>query len=186
MLEIGLIKYLSPLNAEEVSFLASFLTPYCLDRINKQKKKEESDRKLIASALTASMIRKYFGIPIREQKLGEGEFGKPYLVGFPDAHFNISHSGKYIICAVSDTPVGVDVEEIRQFNPKVAKRFFSKKVQKSLLDSGNKDRDFTCEWVKLEANLKRLGVGLAKGFGYKNGEIKIIELDDAYIAISKA
>lgn len=184
MLEIGMIKYFSPLNDGEVSFLASFLSPSRLGKINNQKNKEESDRKLIAWALAVSMIKKHFGIPIEEQEFADGEYGKPHLIGFPDVHFNISHSGKYIMCVVSDIPVGVDVEEIRQFNPKVAKKAFSKEVQKRLSESENKDRDFTREWVKLEANLKRLGVGLAKGFQYENSEIKIVEVEDAVIAIS--
>lgn len=184
MLEIGMIKYLSPLNDKEATFLASFLNASRLEKIKKQKNKEEYDRKLISSALAVSMIKKYFGIPINEQKFAEGEYGKPYLVGFPDVHFNISHSGKYIICAVSDSPVGVDVEEIRQFNSGVTKKVFSKEVQKKIIESESRDRAFTCEWVRLEGNLKRRGIGLAEGFEYENGITKIIELEDAVVGIS--
>ena len=43
MLEFGLIKYLSPLDDEEVSFLAAFLRPESLNRINIHKNKEERD-----------------------------------------------------------------------------------------------------------------------------------------------
>lgn len=49
------------------------------------------------------------------------ERGKPYAVGL-DIHFNISHSGDLVICAVSDRPVGVDVEQIRPVRGKLANK----------------------------------------------------------------
>ena len=39
-----------------------------------------------------------------------GEHGKPYIPGGP--HFSLTHSGTLAALAVSDTPVGLDIEKI--------------------------------------------------------------------------
>src|SRR5688572_28550058 len=44
-----------------------------------------------------------------------GPFGKPYLVEGSDVHFNLSHSGKWALIAVSEgAEVGVDLENVRR------------------------------------------------------------------------
>ena len=40
-----------------------------------------------------------------------GRYGKPYFKEFPHFAFNISHSGSYVVCAVHEHPVGVDLQE---------------------------------------------------------------------------
>ena len=39
------------------------------------------------------------------------EYGKPYIPALPDMHFNISHSGRWIVCAVDSKPIGIDIEK---------------------------------------------------------------------------
>ncbi|MBO5778446.1 MAG: 4'-phosphopantetheinyl transferase superfamily protein [Clostridia bacterium] len=42
--------------------------------------------------------------------------GKPYLPDCPSISISASHSGKYLICAVSDTAIGIDIQEQRLLN----------------------------------------------------------------------
>ena len=42
--------------------------------------------------------------------LEKGPYGKPYLTGYPEIHFNISHSGGWAVCALASMPCGVDGE----------------------------------------------------------------------------
>ena len=51
------------------------------------------------------------------------ENGKPYIEN--EKFFNISNSGDVFCIAVSDVPVGVDVQKIIRFNQKLAKRICS-------------------------------------------------------------
>lgn len=42
-------------------------------------------------------------------------YGRPYMDGIKD--FNISHSGEYVLCAISDSGrLGIDIEEIKEIN----------------------------------------------------------------------
>lgn len=45
-------------------------------------------------------------------RFGQGEHGKPYLPDDPQVHFNLSHSGNRVMCAVSAHACGCDVEQI--------------------------------------------------------------------------
>lgn len=86
--------------------------------------------------------------------------GKPYISG--QKHFNVSHSGDFVVCAVSDFEVGVDTEKIERMSPRLMYKFLSDE-EISALDSLN-DSDLPrhlCEkWVRKEAYLKLTGRGL--------------------------
>lgn len=64
---------------------------------------------LVGEILAKTAIKKTFGIDIAKQNFTYTGHGKPYLLNYPDVHFNISHSGEYVACAVADSPVGVDI-----------------------------------------------------------------------------
>jgi 4'-phosphopantetheinyl transferase len=49
--------------------------------------------------------------------------GKPVLARQTDVHFSLSHSGPWAMCAVSDKPVGVDVQQIKPVKLSIARRF---------------------------------------------------------------
>ncbi|MDY6427242.1 MAG: 4'-phosphopantetheinyl transferase superfamily protein, partial [Bacteroidales bacterium] len=53
------------------------------------------------------------------------EFEKPFYKEHPEIHFSLSHSGVMAMCAISDRPVGCDVEKIRERDLDIAKRFFT-------------------------------------------------------------
>lgn len=90
------------------------------------------------------------------------EGGKPYLVS-GEICFNLSHSGNVALCSVSDDAVGCDVEKIRPYNPRVAKRFFTAEEFCVLEKSHNPDLIFTKLWTMKESVLKCLGTGLSGG-----------------------
>ncbi len=75
-----------------------------------------------------------------------GENGKPSLAG-GGVHFNLSHSGDLAIVAVSDGDLGVDVEQIRDFD------------YESIMPAANREEFFRA-WTRKEARLKARGLGL--------------------------
>ena len=75
--------------------------------------------------LLESAVRQVYGIPM--PKLTKDENGKPYFPDREDIHFSLSHSGKYIMCAVSDSPVGVDIQKEQKISDRTKKRIFTEK-----------------------------------------------------------
>lgn len=76
------------------------------------------DEKCRCSLGAELLLYRALGAPV-EYALGDN--GKPYIDG--GAHFSLSHSGKYAVCAVSDCEIGVDIEYPRENTARLAKRF---------------------------------------------------------------
>ena len=94
------------------------------------------------------------GVPASQQVFVQNPWGKPLLQNREDLHFSLSHSGHWAVCALSDAPVGVDVEQPR-CTEAVARRFFRSDELTAL------DPVFlTRLWTAKEAFVKALGRGL--------------------------
>lgn len=106
----------------------------------------------------------YLGKPDQEINIVFGENGKPRIGNLADAHFNISHSGHYVVCAVATTEIGIDVERIRKVNLRIAERFFSSSEIADLMASeeGNRMQYFITLWTIKESYLKAIGRGLTQ------------------------
>ena len=114
---------------------------------------EDKHRCIAAEALLRHALKKQ-GI-CDFQVLAE-ENGKPYLQGLP-VHFSLSHSGEYVLCAISSQSVGCDIQQIKQPDLKLARRYFSSGEVK-LLESA--PELFYRLWVLKESLGKALGCGL--------------------------
>lgn len=86
--------------------------------------------------------------------------GKPVLKNQADLHFNLSHSGTLAVCAVSDQPVGADVEILQAADPGVAAMCFRADERAWMEQSDAPEQAFTRLWTRKESYLKLLGTGL--------------------------
>ncbi len=82
------------------------------------------------------------------------EYGKPYITGGPC--FSISHCKEGIAVAVSDEPVGIDIEGIRHADEELIRRVMNPAEQEQI----RSDRDFTRLWTQKEAVVKAIGTGI--------------------------
>ncbi len=96
--------------------------------------------------------------------------GKPELdtggAGGPSLHFNVSHSAELALIAVDwNRELGVDLERMRGFTEagRIVESFFSPAEQATFaaIPDESKETAFVRGWVRKEAILKALGVGLA-------------------------
>ena len=119
---------------------------------------EDNKRLCLGSGLLLCYALKQANI--RDTRLTCGEFGKPALFSPPEGgfHFNSSHSGAIAACAVSSFPVGVDVEQLKPRDPKIARRVFTPNEQAWLWEGDFQQRFFTL-WTRKESCLKMLGTG---------------------------
>lgn len=121
------------------------------------------DESLCARVLLKYILYRYFCV--KNFALDEAENGKPYLVG-SNLYFNFSHCLKRVICTVSSSEVGCDVQDIRPINPRVVSRFFSSDEGMVLSADSNADTHFTKLWVLKESILKYKGDGISGGLDY--------------------
>ena len=84
-----------------------------------------------------------------------------------DHLFNISHCDTGCAVVVADCSVGVDIQDIRPFSWKVAKRVCCERELIELEDSADRDKLFTMMWTMKECYGKVAGTGILnkmKGF----------------------
>lgn len=93
-----------------------------------------------------------------------GPHGKPEIVDFP-MYFSLSHSGDYVLCAVSDREVGADIQKLQAAGfSKLASRFFTEAEYQTLekcVDEAERQKLFFRLWTKKEAYGKLTGQGVA-------------------------
>ena len=87
-----------------------------------QKHKRETDKK--QELIAGYLLKEYLGVE-NDAQLVMNKNGKPMLV---DArkHFNLSHSGKYVVLAIADQEVGIDIERVRPYHEATAKKIKAK------------------------------------------------------------
>lgn len=115
-----------------------------------------------ASLLLDQAIQRCFPAVPRPLALSVQEGGKPYLTDAPHARFSLSHSGGWAVCAVSDHPVGVDIQRRETGRRDIAARFFHPDEVQYLhtLSPAARERAFYTLWALKESYVKADGRGL--------------------------
>lgn len=112
-----------------------------------------------ANTLLAQAAETHWGLtPLPPIRRAEG--GKPCFAHLEGHEFNLSHSGAYALCALDQTPVGVDIQLVKSWRPTLPRRVCS---QAELAWLGGGDDfwlRFTLLWALKESRVKCLGIGL--------------------------
>lgn len=103
-----------------------------------------------------SMISSYLANSLSADELLFNEMGKPYYQNGP--YFNISHSGKFVVMAVSDKEIGVDIEENNEKDMSSLIKIFNEAEVKLLKDHA----DFYYLWCAKESLIKCMGSSINK------------------------
>ncbi len=160
---VCIVKNEKPIDDAAFRFLLQFAPLEKQERILRQRMKQNADNMLVGAALARHMIWETFHIPISQQQIAYGPYGKPYLRDYPNVHFNISHSGQYVACAVADRPVGIDVQVVETYRPDVVAKVCSEEELARINASDDPAAEFTKLWTRKEAYLKMLGCGIIGG-----------------------
>lgn len=132
-------------------------------RINRFIKWQDRQRTLIGDILIRILAVNKLELQNSNIFFTQNAYGKPCIKGKEDFHFNISHSGDWIVCTVDSASVGIDVEQIRPINLEIANRFFSKEEYNDLLNVSKENRleYFYDLWTLKESYIKICGKGLS-------------------------
>ena len=102
-----------------------------------------------------SLASSYLVNSLSSEPLLFNDMGKPFFENGP--YFNISHSGKYIVMAVSDKEVGVDIEENVEKNMSSLIRIFNEAEAKMIKEHA----DFYYLWCAKESLIKCIGSSIS-------------------------
>ena len=124
--------------------------------------KHEQGQRLcvLAYLLLKQALREGYGItenPVFEYN----EHGKPSIVGHPEIFFNLSHCKEAAICVVSDQPVGVDVEGIREYKESLVNYTMNDEEIAQIKTAENPAAAFIRLWTMKEATTKLIGTGIS-------------------------
>ena len=122
--------------------------------------KEHDTRRFIATRLAIrKIISEYTGTMPQSVIFNQTANKKPSTAGI---EFNISHNGHYIMIAVSENPIGIDVEQI-DHPVDVAQLIpycFDTAEKEFIASSKDQKESFFALWTRKEALLKATGEGL--------------------------
>jgi 4'-phosphopantetheinyl transferase len=119
-------------------------------------------RCLAAEALLRHALRASHGLELDTQVVRVNRYGKPRLAALPHVHFNLSHSGAWLVCALHDRPVGIDIEATRARLDLPADLILhpAEQVEQRGLEPAAARDHFFRLWTLKESLLKALGTGL--------------------------
>lgn len=156
------------LTGDRKDLLEQLLPEERREKLYRLKDEKRRNCYLISSAFMQYGISKALNLPMRDIRYRYGANGKPMLAeplsetgGGID--FSLSHSGDYAVFAISDKPVGVDIERKTDGCEAVAKRFFREEEYKDMMGADTEEerkRRFLEYWTMKEAYVKRDGRGL--------------------------
>lgn len=142
--------------------LVSVLSEERKEKTRKYRYKVDQNRSILGEALLKYMLWKHYGLFWQDIHFRYETYGKPSLIGTDGIYFNISHAGNWVLCALGNVPIGVDVEEKTSDFMSIAKRFFAKEEYEYILCQTSENRaDIFCKiWTLKESYVKCTGEGL--------------------------
>lgn len=155
------------------------------ERVERFKNAEDKKLCVCGEMLAKNAVSRESGIAAADLVFETEKSGKPFCKN-ADVEFSISHSGEYAVCAVSDRPVGIDIQKIVPYNEKTAERVCSGEEIVKIIKSQNKSKEFIKIWTQKEAVLKRDGKSIFDSdiktcLNGKN--VQTIEFSDYFVSV---
>ena len=147
MVQIWMARVDRELSERESAALTARLPLERRKRLADEQPRQQVDA-LCAYGLLLALLREQYGwtaLPPMERT----ENGKPFFPGHPQVHFSISHTAGAAAVAVSDAPVGVDIQYIQTPPRRLA-----------YLTGLEEPEAFFRSWAQWEARAKRTGTGI--------------------------
>lgn len=135
------------------------LSPYRREKLIRQKNVLARKQGLGAELLLIKALESAAPGILPPLDISCGIDGKPELLG-SGLSFNLSHSGSFAACAVSDSPIGLDIQTERDCDRRLSEKYFTAPERRFIEESDNKAYAFTKLWCMKESAVKYIGTGL--------------------------
>lgn len=141
---------------------------YTKYELNDHENKYQKEHRIGLSLLDYGL--KKMNVDFSEEDISLTDTGKPFLINTKDIYFNISHCDGWVVCAISNQEVGVDIERVGYMSDAMVKKVLNESESK-LIDQNL----FYRFWTLKESYLKWCGQGFY--MDPRMVEFKIIEND---------
>lgn len=145
---------------EDLKVWFNEIEPVKQEKINRAQNEKLKTSRIISDHLVKVAISDFLNIPNNEIEIYYGKHGKPLLKN-GKAYFNASHSGNYVVACVDSCPCGIDIEEIRDVNLKVAERICTESEKQYIYNAEDNSLALLEIWTKKEAYFKSFGCGIS-------------------------
>ena len=149
-----------------------------------QKYERKNMEHLTGEKLLETALLREYGKQLAFEPRAKGEHGKPFFTLQPKIHYNITHSGKYVMCILAGQEVGIDVQQHRKANyERMLERMVPQDMIREILDADEPEKAFFTQWVLREAYIKWTGEGLSRDLrtiSLEEGSYILLELEEGY------
>ncbi|HIY02574.1 MAG TPA: 4'-phosphopantetheinyl transferase superfamily protein [Candidatus Blautia faecipullorum] len=129
---------------------------------------------MIGEKLLETGLKKEYGLNLKYEPRARGEHGKPFFTLQPRIHYNISHSGKYVVCVFAGEEVGIDIQEHKEVNyARLLERMVPAAMIREILEADSLQKAFFAQWVLREAYIKWTGEGFSR-------DVRTIPMDQGF------
>nr|WP_235998380.1 4'-phosphopantetheinyl transferase superfamily protein [Hymenobacter sp. BT559] len=137
-----------------------------LARAQRYHRAEDYHRFVLGRTAQRLVLGAYLGLPPASLHFEPGATKKPRLREAPELHYNVSHAGDWVLLAVAEAEIGIDVErlapqfafqEVLDYSFSPAEKVF---IERSAVPS----QAFYQLWTRKEAFVKATGQGINAEF----------------------
>lgn len=176
-----------PLCEPEVKAYLEFLPQQRRERALRYCGADDRDNCILSYLLLRHALKNCFGL--HDPRIEFPPRGKPYLPEQSDVHFNISHCPAGCIVGVSDVPIGVDIQDVRNFSPRLVEYCCSENERRHIAQSVQPNEAFARIWAMKESWLKLSGEGVMTDLSAVDttqleDRIAVVRQRDCYIAVA--
>lgn len=163
MIRLCAVNITEKMSQDQYEAFLSYVSEEKREKIEKFHFPADATRSLLGDVLSRYLINYNLKVSNDGITFVCNQYGKPYLKGFSSFHFNISHSGDWVLCGASDKQIGIDIEQVKPINTNIAKRFFSRSEYMDLISRPIHEQDdyFYRLWTLKESYIKYRGKGLS-------------------------
>lgn len=153
----------------------SFFSPEYQEKLSRYRRWQDTQLSLLGRVLLIHGLE-HLNQKFDESAIRYNPYNKPYFDN-QEVHFNISHSGDLVVCAITDLgEIGIDIEKIGSIELSNFKSMMTENEWNSVNDSLDSKGSFYRYWAQKEAVIKAHGKGLSiplKTFEIRKNKTKI-------------
>ena len=127
------------------------------EKVKKLRHRDDKLRSIQVYLLLQEALSDWVGQNIEQAAMKYHSNGKPYLADYPGIYVSLSHSGDYVVTAIADEEIGIDIQMHKGYLERVAKRCLhtdEKRKLNHLKHLQDKEHLFYQIWTRKEAYYK--------------------------------